>query len=223
MLCVKAHSRTLLRTTRRHIGIVLQGALRRTNYRTGFRRVRASSQLGWRAPLTEPVRRCGGADPAIGETVAIFLDVGVRQFDLDIGHIVDFESSRLAGRLVGHLAAPAKPHALLILEHSLHRHRHFVSERGMRHPGARSCAPATLCRAIPVVGTRPGPWCDVACASPAGHRRFAARKANGRRVDGRDRHRCRRVRLFRRDGREANPSPATASPVTRTTSRRRTC
>ena len=72
-----------------------------------------------------------GPEHAVGETVAIFLDVVVRQFDLDIGHIVDFESSRLAGRLVGHLAAPAKPHAVLILEHSFHRHRHFVSERGM--------------------------------------------------------------------------------------------
>ena len=65
---------------------------------------------------------------AIGQSVAIFLDVVVRQVDLDIGYFVDFEGSRFTARLVGHLAAPAKPHAALIFERSFYRRRQFVSE-----------------------------------------------------------------------------------------------
>jgi hypothetical protein len=72
-----------------------------------------------------------GPKHAIGESVAIFLDVVVRQVDPDIGYFIDFESSRFTARLVGHLAAPAKPHADLILERSFYRRRKFVSERGI--------------------------------------------------------------------------------------------
>jgi hypothetical protein len=68
---------------------------------------------------------------AIGESVAIFLDIVVRQVDLNIGYFVDFEGSRFTARLVGHLAAPAKPHAALIFERSFYRRRQFVSERGI--------------------------------------------------------------------------------------------
>src|SRR5882757_4352246 len=72
-----------------------------------------------------------GPQHAIGEPVAVFLNVAVRQVELDIGHFVDLVSSRLTDRLVGHLAAPAKPHAILIFERSFHRRRNFVSERGI--------------------------------------------------------------------------------------------
>jgi hypothetical protein len=65
---------------------------------------------------------------AIGEPVAIFLNVALRQVDLGIGHFVDLVSSRLTCRLVGHLAAPAKPHAVLIFERGFHRRGHFVGE-----------------------------------------------------------------------------------------------
>ena len=68
---------------------------------------------------------------AIGEPVAIFLNVVVRQVDLDMGDFVEIEGSRLANWLVGHLAAPAKPHAVLIFERSFHRRGQFVSERGI--------------------------------------------------------------------------------------------
>ena len=90
-----------------------------------------AARVGARICLqVDPVME-NGPEHAIGESGAIFLDVVVRQFDLDIGRFVDFQSSRFIGRLIGRFAAPAKPNAVLILEHSFHRRRHFVSERGM--------------------------------------------------------------------------------------------
>ena len=49
---------------------------------------------------------------AVGEAVVIFLDVGLRKIDQDIGDLVDFDDPRFAGRLVGDLAAPAEPQAV---------------------------------------------------------------------------------------------------------------
>ena len=77
-----------------------------------------------------------GPQHAVGEAVVIFLNVGLRQIDQDVGHLVDVHGPRFAGLLVGDLAAPAKPQAISIFERSS-RHRHSAGEWGAGRIGNR--------------------------------------------------------------------------------------
>ena len=96
-----------------------------------------------------------GPQHAVGEAVVIFLNVGLRQIDQDVGHLVDVHGPRFAGLLVGDLAAPAKPQAISIFERS---HRHSAGEWGAA--GSGTATPVRDYDQAAPIWRSPSEWVD---------------------------------------------------------------